>query len=207
MVTGGRLSIKVIAQFAVAAAAMYFIATQSAVFKDGMETFGKRWEDSTTESGGFKTAIVDRMIEDLIGNLHGVNGYGKGTGFSTNVGQKSLTSELGFGGSEGEWGRLIYDNGYVLGGFLIGYRVMLALSVLFASLQAWRRGSTASLVFAATCFQMLVHGHWGQTTTLGATVIGAGLTLAAAAPRNDFKSKRAASAPPSRELQLRRRAA
>lgn len=181
MITGGRLSFRIVAQFAIFGLVLYALAGHSLVFKDGMEAFTARWETATTDQGGFKEAIIDRMLEDLVGNLSGVNGYGMGTGFSTNVGQKSLTAQLGFGGSEGEWGRLFYDNGYILGSALIAYRVALALAILFASLQAWRRGSPNSLIFAATCFQMLVHGHWGQTTTLGATVIAAGLTLAMAA--------------------------
>ncbi len=180
LIAGGRFSFKLAAQVAIAAFALYFLAGHSHVFKDGMEAFSARWEMATTNSGGFKSAIVDRMLEDLIGSLGSVKPYGAGTGYSTNVGQKSLTSEVGFGGSEGEWGRLIYDDGYMLGGLLIFYRVCLALYVAFAALRAWRRGSTVSLIFAATCFQMLVHGHWGQTTTLGATVIAAGVTLAMA---------------------------
>jgi hypothetical protein len=185
LIAGGRLSIRLSAQVAVAAAALYLLAGYSTAFKDGMLAFNARWEMATTDQGGFKAAIVDRMLEDLVGNLESVRDYGMGTGYSTNVGQKSLTSELGFGGSEGEWGRLIFDNGYVLGGLLISYRVALALYVAFASLQAWRRGAVISLIFAATCFQMLVHGHWSQTTTLGATIIAAGLALAAAGNFHD----------------------
>jgi hypothetical protein len=190
MITGGRLSGKIIVQFAVAALTLFIVSTQSATFKDGMETFSARWETATTDNGGFKEAIVDRMLEDLVGNLGGVQAYGMGTGFSTNVGQQSLTAKLGFGGSEGEWGRLLYDNGWILGGMLVAYRVALALSVAFASFRAWKRHSTISLVFAATCFQMLVHGHWGQTTTLGAVVIGAGLTLAFARDSGNDSKKR-----------------
>ena len=194
LVAGGRFSLKLAAQLVAVGLTLYLLAGQSHVFKDGMEAFSARWEMATTEQGGFKTAIVDRMLEDLVGNLGTVKGYGTGTGFSTNVGQKSLTAQLGFGGSEGEWGRLIYDNGYVLGGMLIFYRVALACFVAFAACRAWQRGSPISIVFAATCFQMLVHGHWSQTTTLGATVIGAGLTLAAASNLDNVNKS---AAPPA----------
>jgi len=95
--------IRLVAQLAVAASALYLLAGYSTAFKDGMAAFDARWEMATTDQGGFKAAIVDRMLEDLVGNLGSVKDYGMGTGFSTNVGQKSLTSELGFGGSEGEW--------------------------------------------------------------------------------------------------------
>jgi hypothetical protein len=76
---------------------------------------------------------------------------------------------------------------------LVLYRVSLACAIAFAAFRAWRHRSTISLIFAATCFQMLVHGHWGQTTELGAAVIGGGLTLAAAAALKTGSSKAAAA--------------
>ncbi len=175
MLAGGRFSMKLVIQFVLVAAILYVSAGHSLVFKDGMEAFSARWETATTDQGGFQEAIVDRMVNDLFGYLGGVNGYGKGTGFSTNVGQKSLTAELGFGGSEGEWGRLLYDNGFALGSMLIVYRIALAFAIVIASFRAWQRRSTLSVVFAAATFQTLLHGHWGQTTTLGSAAIGGGL--------------------------------
>jgi hypothetical protein len=119
-------------------------------------------------------------LNDLFGAFGGIKGYGEGTGFSTNVGQQLATSHTGFGSAEAEWGRLLYDNGFILGSLMVGYRIALASAIVLASLRAWRRRSTMSLVFAAACFPIVLNGQWGQTTTLGSAVIGAGLTLAAA---------------------------
>jgi len=153
-------------------------ATQLTAFKDSMEVFNARWEVSTTNEGGFQEAIVDRFIDGLFGSFDGVTYSGYGTGFSTNVGQKMLTEQVGFGASEGEWGRLLYDDGFILGGMLIVYRVLLAGAILLACLRAWRHAPEA-LVFAAAAFMLLLNGQWGQSTTLGSAVIAGGLALAA----------------------------
>ena len=89
-----RLSFKVILQFVLGVVIVAKFAGHSAVFKDGSEAFSARWEGATTEGGGFQVAIVDRVLNDLFGSFAGVRSSGYGTGFSTNVGQKSLTAEV-----------------------------------------------------------------------------------------------------------------
>lgn len=180
LLLGGRFQFSLVVQFAVAALILYLFAGRSTAFQDGMEAFSARWETATTDNGGFKVAIVDRVLEGLFGSFHNVKFSGLGTGYSTNVGQKSLTDQVGFGASEGEWGRLLFDNGFVLGSLLIAYRVALAFSVVFAALRAWRRRSPQSLIFASAAFMLLLNGQWGQATSLGSAVIAGGLTLAAA---------------------------
>jgi hypothetical protein len=180
MVAGGRFSLKIVLQFLAAAAILFVLSGQSDIFKDGMAAFNARWESATDDEGGFKVAIVDRMMDGLFGAFGNVHGAGCGTGFSTIVGQQLATNHTGFGAAEAEWGRLLYDNGFVLGGLLIIYRVALVGSILWASYRAWRRRSATSLIFAAACCLLLLNGQWGQTTSLGSAVIGGGLTLAAA---------------------------
>lgn len=177
---GGRFSIRLVMQLALVVVAFYLIAGQSLVFKDGMEAFLARWQGATDDQGGFKEAIVDRVLNDLFGSFSGIKGFGQGTGFSTNVGQQLATQHVGFGGAESEWGRLLYDNGIALGSLLIGYRILLAGSIMFAAYRAWQWRLPLGLVFAAACFFPVLNGQWGQATTLGAAVIGGGLTLAAA---------------------------
>lgn len=190
MFLGGRFSFKLVIQFGLAAVVLSVLAGRSSAFKDGMEAFSARWEASTTEGGGFRVAIVDRVSNDLFGSFAGVNSSGQGTGFSTNVGQKLLTQQMGFGASEGEWGRLLYDNGLFLGCLLILYRIALSGAIIVTAFRAWRQRSPASLVFASAAFPLLLYGQWGQTTTLGSAVIGGGLALAAAVgTRTDQHSK------------------
>jgi hypothetical protein len=185
----GRLSMKVILQAALAAIIIPILALQLPAFHDGLAAFGTRWEQSTSEAGGFQGAIVDRILNSFFGDLGDVGYTGLGTGFSTTVGQMLLTSQATFGASESEWGRLLYDNGVILGGLMLAYRVALAGSILFAAFRAWQCGSTLSLIFASVSFMWVLVGQWGQATTLGAAVIGAGLTLAAASEEETFEEE------------------
>ncbi len=179
LIAGGRLSFGLILKVAVVALILSVGATQLTAFKDAMGAFNARWETSTTDEGGFQEAIVDRVLNEMFGSFDGVSASGLGTGFSTNVGQKMLTAEVGFGASEGEWGRLLYDNGYVLGALEVFYRVALAAYVAFTCLRAWRRAPEA-LIFASAAFMLLLNGQWGQATTLGSAIVAGGLALAAA---------------------------
>jgi hypothetical protein len=179
MVAGGRFSMKIVFQFAFAAALIVWLAGKSTAFQDGMSAFNSRWQTATVDAGGFKEAIVDRVIDSLIGS-QGVTATGLGTGFSTNVGQVALTTKYGFGASESEWGRLLFDNGYVLGTMIIIYRVSLTVFIFLTGMRAWRRRSPVALLFCAACMPLVFNGPWGQSTTLGSAVIGSGLALAAA---------------------------
>jgi hypothetical protein len=203
MIVGGRLSMGLLIKVGLIALILPLAATQMPAFKDGMEAFSARWETSTTNEGGFKEAILDRVLDSLFGSFENVNYTGLGTGFSTNVGQKLLTAEVGFGASEGEWGRLLFDDGFILGGLVILYRVALAGAVVFACIRAWRRRSPEALVFASAAFMLLLNGQWGQATTLGSAVIAGGLALAAASNMRPKKSKSTRKAAPKLQGDLK----
>ena len=192
---GGRLSVPAALRALLAGAILVILASQLPAFKAGMEAFTARWESSTTENGGFQGAIIDRVLDDLFGAFKDAQLYGLGTGFSTNVGQKLLTAAIGFGASEGEWGRLLYDNGVVLGSLLILYRTALVLSISATALRAWRRRSPGGIVFASAACLQIFNGQWGQPTTLGSAVIAGGLALAAA---SDLPQKEGRQSAPSR---------
>jgi hypothetical protein len=191
LLAGGRLSVQVLFRAVMAAIILPLLAVQLPVFQDGMQAFSARWQDATTDNGGFQVAIVDRVIYDLISPFEGVEGTGLGTGFSTHVGQKLLTETVGFGASEGEWGRLLYDNGFLLGSLLVLYRMALAGAIVIAALRAWRHRSPEALIFASAAVLLLLNGQWSQSTTLGSAIICGGFALAAA---NNFKTGRATSA-------------
>jgi len=196
MIAGKRLSLGMFFKVALIAIVLPLAATRLPAFKDGMEAFSARWETATTDQGGFQEAIVDRVLDGLFGPFAGVKYSGLGTGFSTNVGQKLLTEKVGFGASEGEWGRLLFDNGFILGSLLIVYRVALGGWIFLATLRAWRRRSPQGLVFASAGFLLLIDGQWGQATTLGSAVIAGGLALAAAqAKTTNSKSARSVHRP------------
>jgi hypothetical protein len=201
MVAGGRFSFKLIFQFAFAAALVVWLAGKSTAFQDGMDAFGSRWQSATVDAGGFKDAIVDRVIDGLFGSFGNVTATGLGTGFSTNVGQIALTDKFGFGASESEWGRLLFDDGYIIGSLFILYRIALAGFVLLTSLRAWRRRSPIALLFCAASFILVLEGPWGQPTSLGSAVIGGGLVLASATSFKPDDVKKTRSRPRRQPVQ------
>jgi len=177
---GRRLSAQVVLQVALAAVLVPMLAMRLPAFKDGMEAFSSRWETGTNDQGGFQEAIVGRQLNDFFGAFGSVGLSGLGTGYSTNVGQQLLTDNVGFGASEAEWGRLLFDNGLILGSLLIGYRIALAGVILFACFRAWHRRSPQGIVFFSAAFMPMLTGEWGQASILGGAIIIGGITLAAA---------------------------
>ena len=192
LLIGGRLSIQVLVRSILAAVLLPILASQLPAFQEGMAAFTSRWDTATTESGSFQASIIDRELNDLLNPFTSADFGGLGTGYSTNVGQKILTEEVGFGAAEGEWGRLLYDNGLFLGSLLVLYRLALSGAICFAAYTAWRHRSPEALVFVAATLPQLISGQWGQSSTLGSAVIGGGLALAAAA---HLKTSRGSSHP------------
>jgi len=176
----GRSSFKIFLKMALGSIILILLTIQLPAFKDGIEAFQSRW-DATIEAGdGVQGAILDRIWDSFTAPFKDVTFLGLGTGFSTNVGQKLLTDQASFGASEGEWGRLLYDNGFILGFLLVAYRVALVGAVVWMASRAWGRRSPYSLLFVAATFPLLLIGQWGQATSLGAAIIGGGLILASA---------------------------
>ena len=161
--------------------------------QDGLFAFNSRWAASTTNEGGVQGAILKRFYDDTLGAVLNPNVpfFGSGTGFSTNLGQQQLRSFVGFGNSEGEFGRLLFDNGVLVGGFLLMYRVALALFVASRAFHSWFRNDQIAFVFLMASFLLVLTGQWSQTTAQGAATIAAGLTLAAThTPPLDKRIKR-----------------
>lgn len=199
---GGRLSSKLLINLLIASALLPILITKVPAFRDGTEAFNSRWEAATDDQGGFQEAIVDRTIDGLTSPFKNVTATGLGTGFSTNVGQKMLTQERGFGASEGEWGRILFDNGSLLGVLIVIFRIALTGNIGLAAINAWKMRSPASLVFTSAAFLGVLNGQWGQATSLGGAIIGGGLTLAAA---NAFAPSATNASPIARIPNTRRR--
>jgi hypothetical protein len=179
MVLGGRLSVQTLLQIGLAAVILPMLALQIPAFQDGMSAFNSRWETATTDSGGFQEAIVDRVFNDLFGSFSDVGVFGLGTGYSTNVGQQLLTQNVGIGAAESEWGKLLFDDGLILGSALIIYRMALAGSIFLAALRSRHHACSQGLIFASAAFLLVMEGQWSQPSILGASVIAGGLTMAA----------------------------
>ena len=110
-----------------------------------VEKFTGRFNGANEREGGAVTTVYNRVFFYNIIVLTDAPFFGVGTGANTNVGGRFLGGEFGgvavdeqseFKGSkEMEWGRVMADDGLIIGTFILLFRVIIGLSIL---LQAFR---------------------------------------------------------------------
>jgi hypothetical protein len=103
---------------------------------------------------------------------------GVGLGAGTNA-AAAYQGTTGFRWGEGEWPRVIFEAGPVLGMMYMLWRVWLMVAVGRAAFRAARCGSLLPLLLWGACANAVVFGQWGQATIQGFTVFTLGLCLAA----------------------------
>ncbi|MCG8528298.1 MAG: hypothetical protein MI748_18095 [Opitutales bacterium] len=176
-------SAKGLIRFAVIAVLGFALASQFQAFDEGMEAFSARWENSTGDDvEGFQTSIVDRFFGELtrpLKSLMNVSIFGQGLGLGTQAGAKLATGERGFLMGEGEWERLIFEMGSIFGLGIIVFRVFFCFKTGVMTHKALARKNLLPWLIFMTTALLVFNGQWGQPTTLGFTVSGAGLALAA----------------------------
>jgi hypothetical protein len=103
---------------------------------------------------------------------------GVGLGAGTNAGA-ALQGTTGFRWGEGEWPRVIFETGPILGGLYLIWRVWLTIAVGRAALRASAGGALLPLLLWGACATNVATGQWGQTSIQGFAVFTLGLSLAA----------------------------
>lgn len=157
-----------------------FLAGSFAVFQSGLDVFANRFQSNNVEKSG----MVGRYLESYrqpFQVLDRADAAGAGLGMGTNVAAGLLTGARRFMFSEGEGGRVIMENGPVVGLAYLLLRLCIAVYVGQAALRALRtHAATLPALLFAGCFNDLIIGQFAQATELGYAVIAGGLCLAAA---------------------------
>lgn len=169
----------------VAFAVVFVIFSQLDIFSTGIEAFEARFESATEVEGGGSVSkgVFDRMI--LGGMVSALTGgvelpfFGYGLGMGTNAGAKILTGNTTFLISEGEWGRLLGECGFLLGLGMIIIRVVLTISLMRKAYQAIQRANFLPWLLVSVAFINILQGQWAQPTSLGFAVLMGGLVIAA----------------------------
>jgi hypothetical protein len=159
------------------------IAIRLPFFREGVHVLSDRFVDSaevaeTTVVGG----IIDRMIHEFtepLSYLSKIPLTGYGLGLGTAGGARFLVGQGTILLTENEWGRIIAESGPILGLAFILWRIALAAKLLTASLRALKLGEVLPILLFFCAFLTVLNGQLGQPTTLGFTVVLAGLCLAA----------------------------
>ena len=103
---------------------------------------------------------------------------GVGLGAGTNA-AAALEGTKGFRWGEGEWPRVIFEAGPILGLLYLFWRVWITLAVGRAALRVSGSSVLLPLLLWGACASSLLSGQWGQTSIQGFGIFTLGLTLAA----------------------------
>jgi hypothetical protein len=147
------------------------------LFHEGRAVLNERFEmgrEVEQEQGG----VGGRFLGELITPwrwIADIPFFGAGLGIGTNVGATVLTGKTQFLVSEGEWGRNLLEMGPIFGTLFIVLRAALTMYLGRESMRAVRKGHLLPLLLFSACAVNLLSGQIAQPTTLGFTVLGAGL--------------------------------
>jgi len=150
-------------------------------FQTATEVLTARFDNANTAEGGLKAVLADRYLGGMIGAIEESSNYpffGYGIGMGTNVGSMLLTGQRTFLISEGEWGRLIGELGFLMGLLVILIRLGFSLSIAFASYMRLVQGDLLPWMLLSFGLLTIPQAQWAQPTALGFSTLIGGLILA-----------------------------
>jgi hypothetical protein len=179
-------------------AALLFVAVISVgllakltFFSTASEAFQVRFATATEHEGGMSNSFVHRYFKSTLGsvvNIEQVPFWGHGIGMGTSVGSMMLAGERVYLLSEEEWGRLIGELGFLLGGCVIFCRVILVGSLAIRAFRRLPSGDTLPWMLMAFGIMNIAQGQWAQPTSLGFGIFSCGLIVAAIKPHPSTRS-------------------
>ena len=183
-------------QALLAAVVLGFIVTKTPIFKEGLDVLTTRFSDvAESEEQSIAAGLISRVFEGFsegIRVLPMAPFFGYGLGVGTNAGAKIVTGQTSFLLAEGEWARLIFESGPVIGLAFVLWRCGVVVRIGLLCLQSVRRGNLLPLLLFSSSGLPLMNGQFGPPTILGFAVFTTGLALAA---RNTEESELAAAGP------------
>lgn len=174
-------TIKSIIAISIAAICLFFILGNFSFFETAKIAFTERFTIASSVEGGIEGTIVDRFLGGLIGAVTDVKASfsGLGLGMGTNAGAQLMSGNREFLISEGEWGRLIGEMGYVLGIIAIIIRGSLVIELLKDSWNSIKFGNILPWMLMSFGAVNILQGQWAQPTALGFSVFIGGIVIAA----------------------------
>jgi hypothetical protein len=161
---------------AIVAVSIGMIAWGTTAVQDGLEVFNARMmesggtEELLRRSGDVYISSVTTWTDAPI--------LGLGLGLGTNAGNAMIgASNFRFG--ENEWSRVLNEAGPLFGGSYLLWRVWLDVWLVVLAFRSLAAGNVLPMALIGACFSTVALGPWGQPTTQGFSVWGAGLCVAA----------------------------
>ncbi|HVZ97559.1 MAG TPA: hypothetical protein VG847_11830 [Chitinophagaceae bacterium] len=166
----------------VAVFVIYLVIRNQSFFATSTEAFNARFEGATESEGGINGVILDRFLGGMISaiqNAPNLPFFGYGIGMGTNVGSNLLTGQSSFLISEQEWGRIIGEQGLLLGFVVILVRLSLTIKIIRQAIRHLKTTDALSWMIVSYSTIPLLQSQWGQPTGLGFAILSSGLAIAA----------------------------
>ena len=172
----GKISGSVLG-FTILGAILY---SQVDLFQEGLEFLSLRFEEAANVEGNLIEAYFTRYYEIIVAPYYynmWTGFFGNGLGSATRAG-----SALGggMGGAEISWSRQVLENGLLVGGMYILWRIWIVKDLLVTCINSVKRGSYLAIFLFGACAPIILFIPYGQPTNLGFATFGGGLCLAAA---------------------------
>ena len=154
--------------------------SQIDLFAEGLEFLSLRFEEAANVEGTPAEAYINRYFQMFMAPYYyslWIDWLGNGLGTATRAG---AALGGGFGGAENSWSRPIIENGAIIGGLFIAWRIWITKDLLVSCIRAIKRGSYLAIFLFGAAGPILLFGLLGQPTNLGFAAFGCGLCLAAA---------------------------
>ena len=158
--------------------------SQLDLFREGIEFLSLRFEEAANVEGSPVEAYFNRYYQILsapywyaspTGNFW-PDFFGIGLGIATRAGSNLAG---GYGGAEVSWGRHIIENGILIGGLFILWRMWVAKDLLLVCIKEIKQTNYLPILLFGAAGPIIAFGLLGQPTNLGFAAFGGGICLAA----------------------------
>ena len=155
--------------------------TQIDLFQEGLQFLSLRFEEAANIEGNPIEAYFNRYYAMIVAPYY----YNMWTDWLGNSGLGGATRAGaalggGWGGAENSWSRPVMENGLIIGGLFILWRIWITKDLLIMCINGVKRGSYLGIFLFGAAGPILLFGLLGQPTNLGFAAFGSGLCLAAA---------------------------
>jgi hypothetical protein len=154
--------------------------SQIDLFAEGLQFLSLRFEEAANVEGTPAEAYFNRYFQMLLAPYYyslWTDWFGNGLGTATRAGA-ALGGGWGF--AENAWARPVTENGIIVGGLFIAWRIWITKDLLVSCIRAIKGGSYLAIFLFGAAGPILLFGLLGQPTNLGFAAFGGGLCLAAA---------------------------
>jgi len=153
--------------------------SQVDLFQEGLDFLTLRFEEAANVEGNPIEAYFTRYLDIIVAPYYynmWTGFFGNGLGSATRAG-----SALGggIGGAEISWSRQVLENGLLVGGLFILWRLWVFKDLMIACINGVKRGSYLAIFLFGAAAPIILFSPYGQPTNLGFAAFGGGLCLAA----------------------------